>query len=1115
MFKTWLYYSYYSPGAIMIFMFMIAQVFCNLQVYSCPKSPLTIHPCKCFNTTNFGIKAECINANLASISLALANIADKQISVDTLLIDTSNFGALFGTIFLNLKVNKISIQNIPIKNIDEYVFYGANETLMDLDFTNTSLKVFPKSFKILGKLMYLKLNRHHITTLDPSAFDGPIKEKLERLHLSNGNLSEISIEFLQPLRKLKTIDLHGNQLDSLKRNQFKNLRDLESLDISYNNIAKIDSSHIAELTKLSFCNISHNSITEIARGTFARNSVLRLLDISGNKIKRLDANSFRGMRFLRRLYLNDNLISDVGRGTFSSITRIGTIDLARNQLKKVDYQMFASLNYIEIINLAENKIVEIQKQSFKDLYLTHINISHNFIERFEPQSFENCVNMSILDLSHNSITTFTKKTFDELSYATEIILSFNRLTNLSAVPLGNMTGIKVLNVSYNQILEIPKNTFPKLYELHTIDISHNNLTQIFNGVFQTLFSFRYLNLSFNRLEEIKSATFGTIPTLLEINLNDNKLRNVAKSSFTKLESLRSLTIENNQLTHIFDIPNALNYLSLCNNSIYSIPSRTWPSMNALIVLDLRHNLLENRLNEDSFRGLLSLRHIYLSNNGITMIPSTSFPILSSLQYLHLENNKIRDIPLRAFGKLPVVFEINLSKNLISNISSKAFDGLLHLLTLNLSRNNISVIPIDAFYGLVSLRNLDISFNSLEKLDNKTNGVLDGCLSLENINLSNNKFSFITKKTFPSDPYIPYPLKEIDLSYNEIPVLTYDLAFGTQNVKFLNISHNYINEIRSNILSNLTQIEILDISYNELTTLSNDDFNFTLSEKLTNLYASKNKFRYFEIGNLQYPATLNFLDLQNNLIELFDLKLLTQVKRGLQLHISGNPLRCDCNIRPLKQFYQTVLNKPKSYSDIICRAPDVLSNKHLEEIDDESLNCINKTINNDLYAIPDLKFREIFFFRGNLSISWSVLQMSKDIAGFHISIRNPSNQIIVEHHLPYDRRMDFIPGNEICQMKCEHLELCILAKDSQGSINSWFDTQCTLLPNNFEYILEKYSVDSDKVYVIQTTRKNVKTQDIDEHYGTKSSSSSSNSILKLCKVLQFILVIWFYKVVLCQ
>lgn len=69
---------------------------------------------------------------------------------------------------------------------------------------------------------------------------------------------------------------------------------------------------------------------------------------------------------------------------------------------------------------------------------------------------------------------------------------------------------------------------------------------------------------------------------------------------------------------------------------------------------------------------------------------------------------------------------------LSLYSYKSFGGLLQLLTLNVSKNILSVIHPEAFHGLVSLQNLDLSFNKLTKLDNKTNGLLDYCLSLEKV-----------------------------------------------------------------------------------------------------------------------------------------------------------------------------------------------------------------------------------------------------------------------------------------------------------------------------------------------------------------------------------------------
>lgn len=199
-----------------------------------------------------------------------------------------------------------------------------------------------------------------------------------------------------------------------------------------------------------------------------------------------------------------------------------------------------------------------------------------------------------------------------------------------------MTGIKVINVSHNQIVDIPKNTFPKLYELHTIDISYNNLTTISNAVFQTLFSLRNLNMSYNALESIKAPTFGTLPTLLNMDLSNNKLNEIARGALTKLSSLRFLSVENNQLDRIFQIPISLNYLIFRYNRLSEIAVRTWPTMNAMLELDLTGNQLGDSLAEGSFSGLLTLRTLYLNKNGISKIPRESLSVLSTLQYLHLE-----------------------------------------------------------------------------------------------------------------------------------------------------------------------------------------------------------------------------------------------------------------------------------------------------------------------------------------------------------------------------------------------------------------------------------------------------------------------------------------------
>ena len=309
--------------------------------------------------------------------------------------------------------------------------------------------------------------------------------------------------------------------------------------------------------------------------------------------------------------------------------------------------------------MAENNITLIEKNSFKDIYQSIINISHNSLETIQPKSFENCVNITVLDLSFNKLKNFSKNVFDETTFATNFQLSHNYLTNLAQVskkktfhfvfivhfvnfsfqiPLQNMTGLKMLNASHNNITQIPKNSFPKLYELHTIDLSHNNISFIFNAVFQSLFSLRTVDLSYNSLQEVKSSMFGTLPTLLSLDLSYNQLENIVRGAMAKLTSLRFLNLNHNRLSKLFQIPISLNELHMSDNQIESIPAGTWPVMNSLIYLDLSRNRLGDSLEQHSFTGLLVLQKLFLQENGITRPPLECLAGMSTLQYLYMQVN---------------------------------------------------------------------------------------------------------------------------------------------------------------------------------------------------------------------------------------------------------------------------------------------------------------------------------------------------------------------------------------------------------------------------------------------------------------------------------------------
>lgn len=1027
--------------------------------YRCPERQTLLHPCICVKGTDKGLHVLCENANLASLSLGLINLSHESVPIEELIFNKCSIARMYGPALYPLEVRVLKFLDTPLRLIEEHSFLGVNRTLQELHLVRSKLERFPKeALRILGNLTVLNIDGHEMKELPKDSFaDSMAAGKLERIHITNGTLSSLPVEALAPLRKAKSIDLNGNKIKELKRSQFKGLRETESLDLSNNLIDKLDPSNLADLVKMGFCNLSRNSIPELKRGTFARNSLLQVLNLSHNKIKKLDANTFRGLRFMRRLYLSDNNITDVGRGTFGSVTRIGTIDLARNLIKKIDYQMFNQLQFAEILDVSDNQVTLIEKLAFKDLYLAKVNLSHNQLSTIEPGAFENCANIS-LDLSYNELENISKHAFDSSTYALELQLSFNLFTELNQVPLHNMTGLKVLNVSNNLLHSVPRQTFPKLYELHTIDLSYNNLSEIHNAIFQTLYSLRYLNLSHNSLQRIKPSTFGPLPTLLELDMSYNKLDDISRGSLARLASCRTLSVKNNSLTKIFQLPISLGYLDFSENSLEEIPTTdVWPSMNALLSLDLSKNRLGDSLQHGSFEPLLTLRILYLVDNNMTRPPWAALSTLSSLQYLYMQDNHLTSLEKAAFGRLPIVFELNLSHNKIQNVSSRAFEGLLQLLTLNLSSNAISHIPNGAFQGLVSMRTLDLSNNRLEKLDNKTHGLLDDCLSLERINLSSNRISFITRKMFPSDPWIPYRLSDVDLSHNTMPVITFDLTFGTKKVKRLNLSHNNINDIRKHVIGNLTSLEYLDLSHNELSDMSETDV-FKSPKNLSEMYLQNNNLASLPLDRIIPMENLRVLDLRDNDFGGFNTNLLKIINNGTDLRYAGNPLNCDCHVRPLRRWLSTLTEIPVTWSSLKCSSPYFVANKSLSEITEDLMVCGERETQDDpnFDITPDVKYRSINYDseKNTWKVTWFVTSR-EDIGDFYIVVRNlvsdntldktNSFKPIFEKDVVYIERSltitDLPKDSPIKQ------ELCVLARDSIGNVKHYRKSQCKILDKN--------------------------------------------------------------------
>jgi hypothetical protein len=85
-----------------------------------------------------------------------------------------------------------------------------------------------------------------------------------------------------------------------------------------------------------------------------------------------------------------------------------------------------------------------------------------------------------------------------------------------------------------------------------------------------------------------------------------------------------------------------------------------------------------------------------------------------------------------------------------------------------------------------------------------------------------------------------------------------------------------------------------------------------------------------------------------------------------LIFAGNPLNCDCFVRPLKRYLDGELFVGALYKSIKCAGPPYLSGQTLFELPDDRLNCptnvntsrIMETQPGEYDITPDLRFREL-------------------------------------------------------------------------------------------------------------------------------------------------------------
>jgi len=263
-------------------------------------------------------------------------------------------------------------------------------------------------------------------------------KEVEELDLSHLGLRSIPSEISTFLPYLKTLNLSGNKIASI-RSESLFLRNLETLDLSKNKFE-----HAIDL------------------------------DLSKNKFEHaIDAVWFQYLGNLKELDLSENSIDTIA-GEFDN-PNLKELDLSKNHFTQIP-PAFGNLKSLEMLDLGECLIEEIQPQAFLGL--------------------ESLKNLR-LD-SNENLYCIQNQAFKGLEVLESLDISGCDLGNLATGYIGSeaffgLDALKTLDLSYNRLKRVPQISHP-LIGLERLDLGANEIRRVHYRAFAQFPSLKELSL---------------------------------------------------------------------------------------------------------------------------------------------------------------------------------------------------------------------------------------------------------------------------------------------------------------------------------------------------------------------------------------------------------------------------------------------------------------------------------------------------------------------------------------------------------------------------------------------------------------------------------------------
>ncbi|CAN8190319.1 unnamed protein product [Coccothraustes coccothraustes] len=171
----------------------------------------------------------------------------------------------------------------------------------------------------------------------------------------------------------------------------------------------------------------------------------------------------------------------------------------------------------------------------------------------------------------------------------------------TAVPPRIPPDVQRINLGYNSLRKLSPTDFAGLEKLELLMLHSNEISTIPEKVFSDLHSLQVLKMSYNKVRVLQQDVFYGLNSLVRLHMDHNQIEFVNPNVFYGLTSLRLVHLDGNLLQQLH--PDT--FVTLRYSQIFRI----------------------------SF-----LKHISLSDNGLTSLPQEMFSYMSELESIYLHGN---------------------------------------------------------------------------------------------------------------------------------------------------------------------------------------------------------------------------------------------------------------------------------------------------------------------------------------------------------------------------------------------------------------------------------------------------------------------------------------------